>query len=182
MTSRVARRYAKALFSLAQEAQALDAIAAELRELRQAFDDPAIIAVLASPLTSASRLTALVRQLTEQLALSTLTKHFLGVLAENRRLDQLAGVYEHFEALHDRALGRIRVTIRGAASLPPERQREIVTAFEQRTGKTVLATVVTDPVLLGGVVVEAEGKVYDGSLRTQLEHLARDMAGARIYL
>jgi len=182
MTSRVARRYAKALFSLAQEAQALDAVAAELRELHQAFGDPAIMAVLASPLTSASRLTALARQLTEQLALSTLTKHFLGVLADNRRLDQLAGVYEHFEALHDRALGRIRVTIRGAASLTEERQREIVTAFEQRTGKTVLATVVTDPVLLGGVVVEAEGKVYDGSLRTQLEHLARDMAGARIYL
>jgi len=182
MTSRVARRYAKALFSLAQESGVVDAVAAELRELHQGFDDPAIVAVLGSPLTSASRLTALVKQLTEHLALSTLTRHFLGVLADNRRLDQLAGVYEHFEALHDRALGRIRVTIRGAASLTPERQREIVTAFEQRTGKTVLATVVTDPVLLGGVVVEAEGKVYDGSLQTQLEHLAHDMAGARIYL
>lgn len=182
MTTRVARRYAKALFSLARDAQALEPVAAELRQLRQAFDDPAIAPVLASPLMTPARLVSLVDQLTQQVALSILTKNFLRVLAENRRLDQLVGVYDHFEALHDRALGRIRVTIRSAAALSPERQREIVAAFEQRTGKTVLATAITDAALLGGVLVEAEGKVYDGSLRTQLEHLANEMAGARTYL
>jgi F-type H+-transporting ATPase subunit delta len=129
-----------------------------------------------------ARLTALTQQLTTQLRLSELTGKFIGVLAENRRLDQLPGVCDRFQELHDRALNRIRVTIRSSAGLPAPRLSEIVAAFERMTCKTVLAATETDPALLGGVLVEAEGTVYDGSVRTQLEHLAREITGARTYL
>ena len=44
------------------------------------------------------------------------------------------------------------------------------------------ALVRVDPSLLGGVVVDIEGKVYDGSLRTQLEALASSIAGGRSLL
>jgi F-type H+-transporting ATPase subunit delta len=182
MSGKVARRYAKALFGLARDARVLDVVAAELVNLRSAFGDPAIARVLGSPMMTVARLSALTHQITTQLRLSELTGKFLGVLAENRRLDELPGVCDSFEALHDRALNRIRVTIRSAAVLPTERLKELVATFERLTGKTVLATTSTDATLLGGVVVEAEGKVYDGSVRTQLDHLAREITGARTYL
>jgi F-type H+-transporting ATPase subunit delta len=182
MSGRVARRYAKALFVLAGEARALDAVGLELQQLRAAIADPATLALLASPAMTAPRLADLARQLAQRLHLSALTAHFLGVLARNRRLDQVPGIYDRFEAMHDRALGRIRVVIRSATPLDEPRQRELVAAFERLTGKTVLATVTITPALLGGVVVEAEGKVYDGSLRTQLDHMARGITGARTYL
>ncbi len=182
MSGRVARRYAKALFTLARDARALDVVAGELAGLRPAFADPATVAMLASPAMTETRLGDLARNLATQFQLSALTASFLGVLADNRRLDQLAAVSDSYQDLYDRALGRIRVTIRSATPLGAVRQRELVGAFEQRTGKTVLATIIIDPELLGGVIVEVEGKVFDGSVRTQLAHLAREITGARTYL
>ena len=182
MSGKVARRYAKALFALAREARTIESVAAELNELRTAFGDPTVLAVLASPTMTAARLTTLVQQLTQQLRVSELTANFLMVLAHNRRLDQLPGVCDRFQELHDRALNRIRVSIRSATALPTERLNAIVANFEKATGKTVLATTVADPALLGGVVVEAEGKVYDGSVRTQLDRLADEITGASTYL
>lgn len=182
MSGAVARRYAKAVFALARDARVLDAVAAELTDLRSAFQDPAIIHALASPTTTAAQLSALTQQITTQMRLSELTGKFLGVLAQNHRLDQLPGICERFQQLHDRVLNRIRVTIHSSTALPTARLNDIIALFERLTGKTVLATTVTDPALLGGVVVEAEGKVYDGSLRTQLDNLAREITGARTYL
>ena len=182
MSGRVARRYAKALFALAREGPALETVAAELEAVRQPFADPAVLAVLASPAMTVARLTALMQELTRHLHLSDLTARFLGVLAANRRVDQLPGICDRFREFYDRALGRVRVSIRSAVPLSAARQAEIVAAFERLTGKTVLATVVTDADLLGGTVVEAEGKTYDGSLRTQFEHLAREISSARTHL
>jgi F-type H+-transporting ATPase subunit delta len=182
MSTRVARRYAKALFALAQEGRALDAVAAELAALRGAFDDPALSELLASPSMTAARLQALVKALAERMQLSDLTTRFLGVLAENRRLDQLAAAADHFETLHDRALNRTRITIRSASPLSAQRERELIQRFERITGKTVLATVTIDPALLGGVVVEADGKVFDGSVRTQLDELAHEITSTRTHL
>jgi F-type H+-transporting ATPase subunit delta len=182
MTARVARRYAKALFALARDAGVAETVATELGLLRAALSDPATLALLASPVMTKTRLTQLSKRLATELQLSELTTRFLGVLADNRRIDQLPGILDRFEVLHDRALGRTRVVIRSAAPLDDARQSDLVRAFEQLTGKTVLATVHTDADLLGGVVVEADGKVYDGSVRTQLVRLARDLAGTRAHL
>lgn len=182
MSARVARRYAKALFALARDARALDAVGAELGELRNGFTDPAVVEVLASPTMTATRLKTVVKNLATQMRLSELVANFLGVLAENHRIDQLPAAVDHFEALHDRALNRIRVSIRSAAPLAVARQRDLIAKFERLSGKTVLATIAVDPRMLGGVMVEAEGKVFDGSLRTQLEHLAHEITSTRTYL
>lgn len=180
--TRVSRRYAKALFALAQDGGTVDTVAGELAQLSAALSDPAILAVLASPTLGAARLTTLAQRLGEQFQLSQLTRHFLGVLAHNRRMDELVGVAAHFQRMQDRALGRIRITIRAATALSAARQAEIVARFEKLSGKTVLATVEVVPALLGGVTVDVEGKVYDGSVRTQLDRLAHEMTGGRTYL
>ena len=79
-------------------------------------------------------------------------------------------------------LGRVRATITSAAPLTPEDTQAITAALAKQTGRTVLAEERVDATLLGGVVVDIEGKVYDGSLRTQLEALATSIAGGRSLL
>jgi F-type H+-transporting ATPase subunit delta len=44
------------------------------------------------------------------------------------------------------------------------------------SGKDVVLHEATDPALLGGVLVELEGKVYDGTVRTQLENMQQKIA------
>ncbi len=44
-------------------------------------------------------------------------------------------------------------------------------------GKKIIATVKVDKALLGGVVAELGGKIYDGSLATRLAHAQQRLAG-----
>jgi F-type H+-transporting ATPase subunit delta len=175
----VARRYAKAIFSLARDEQTLEPVAAELERLATLVADPALGNTITSPLLSAAARSAIARTLADQLQLSTTTRNFLGLLANHKRLDQLGAIFDHYRRLLDAQLAQVRAHISSAVALSTTQQNEIVATFAGLTGKRVLATVDVDAELLGGVIVEVEGKVYDGSLRTQLGRLADSIAGGR---
>ncbi len=175
--SMVSRRYAKAIFALASDERSLEEAAAQLDRLAALVEDPAVGPVLCSPLLAPSRRRELTAMLARELSLSTLLTRFLGVLSDQQRLSELAAVADYFQHLYDQALGRVRIAIRTARPLEPTQQAEIVAAFGRLTGKQVLPTVAVEPELLGGLLVEIEGKVYDGSVRTQLQRLARELGG-----
>ncbi len=175
--SAVARRYAKAIFALADEQKQIEALGRELLAAARLLGQPELAHVAASPLLSVARRKALVDAMGAQLSLSPLTEKFLLYLAEQRRLGQLGPIADQYQVLEDRVLKRMRLQIRSAAPLPEAQRREIIAAFERASGKAVMATETDDDSLLGGVVVEAEGRVYDGSLRTQLQRLAAKIAG-----
>jgi len=175
--SAVSQRYAKALFALAKERGALGPTTDEIERVANLASDPEIGPVLRSPLLAAARRRELIRTLAQALSLSDLLTRFLGLLADHQRLAQLPDIARHFRDLLDRELGRVRVTIRSATRLSTLQENSIVAAFTKRTGKQVLTELVIAPDLLGGVVVEVEGTVYDGSVRTQLDRLAKTLVG-----
>ena len=177
MSASVGRRYAKAIFALAKDAGSLDESAEQLRRLGALVRDPDLGPILRSPLLSAERRRQLVRTLAQALSLSDLITRFAGVLADHHRLDQLPAIAEHFEQLLDHELGRVRIRVRSARPLEPSQEQQIVNAFARLTKKQVLSAVSVDPDLLGGVLVEVGTKVYDGSVRTQLERLAKELGG-----
>jgi len=177
MTGAVARRYAKALFALAKEEQALEQTVEQLQRMAALVDDPAIGPTLRSPLLSAERRRQLAQTLARELSLSDLLTRFVGVLADQQRLKQLPAMAEYFQLLLDQELGRVRITMCSARTLDAQQQEQIAGVFARLTGKQVVPTVAVDPELLGGVVVEVGSKVYDGSVRTQLERLAKELGG-----
>ena len=182
MTGGVARRYAKAIFALAQEEGGLEETAADLGQLAALAADPDLAGTIANPLLSPPARLAIAKTLAEALNLRAMMRDFLALLAQHNRLDQLTAIHQQFQRLVDEALGRVRATVTSATDLSPARQSEILQALERVTGKTVLAEWRLDPDLLAGVVVDIRGTVYDGSLRTQFDRLARTIAGSRSYL
>jgi F-type H+-transporting ATPase subunit delta len=182
MSGSIARRYAKAIVAVAQEQNALEQTGDELRLLRALADDPQIAQGLANPLLAAGARRGLARAIAEQLKLRPIMRDFLSLLADHRRLDQLVGIADQYQRILDQMLGRVRATITSSAPLAPEQVEAVVGALGRQTGRTVLVEERVDERLLGGVVVDIEGKVYDGSLRTQLEALAASIAGGRSLL
>jgi F-type H+-transporting ATPase subunit delta len=182
MSGSIARRYAKAIVAVAQEQNALEQIGDELRLLRALAADPQIAHGLANPLLAATARRGLARAIAEQLTLRPIMRNFLCLLADHRRLDQLGEIANQYEKILDRQLGRVRATITSATALDPEQGDAVIAALARQTGQTVVAEYQVDPGLLGGVVVNVEGTVYDGSLRTQLEALATSIAGGRSLL
>jgi F-type H+-transporting ATPase subunit delta len=177
MTGAVARRYAKALFALAKEEHVPEQTAEQLQRMAALLDDPAIGPTLRSPLLSTERRRQLAQTLARDLSLSDLLTRFVGVLGDQQRLNQLPAMAEYFQLLLDQELGRVRITMRSARTLDAQQQEQIAGTFARLTGKHVVPTVAVDPELLGGTVVEVGSKVYDGSVRTQLERLAKELGG-----
>lgn len=177
MTSAVAKRYAKALFALAGEAGSFEATGGELRPLAAAFGEPGLRSVAESTTLDRRARKALATRVARHLGLSPLLANFFGVLAENNRLRALAAIGREYERLEDRRVGRIRARLRSARSLPDDDQLRIRETLERRTGKEVVAEALVDPALLGGVVVEMQGRVFDGSVRMRLERLRQSLSG-----
>jgi F-type H+-transporting ATPase subunit delta len=176
--SAVGRRYAKALFSLAKDADALEPTAEQLDRLVAVVQDAAVGAVVASPLLTTAKRTAMVQMFARELGLSDLLSRFVGLLGDHQRLRELPSICSSYHRLLDATLNRARATIRSATALEPQQQTELIATFSRLTAKQVLAQVNVDPELLGGIVVEVEGKVYDGSVRNQLDRLAAQLAGS----
>jgi F-type H+-transporting ATPase subunit delta len=173
----VARRYAKALFELGEEAGDLEKLGRELAALARAFEEPVLRRFAEDTTLDRTTRRNLAAQIAQRLGAPRLLANFLGVLAEHNRLRHLRDIAAEYERREDQALGRIRARVRSAQPLADESRRQIVEIFERQTGKRVLAQAGIDRGLLGGVVVELQGRVFDGSLRTRLERLQRALAG-----
>lgn len=171
----VARRYARALFELAEERGLVDAVASALASTSALMSDEDIARMLGGP----ARKQVKQRLLTDMAAgieAPAEFRDFLLLLADHDRIDHVAAIREVFDTLLDRRRGITRARVRSAAPLPEAMLEELTRVFDRVTGKRVIATVEVDPTLIAGVVVEVDGRVYDGSVRTQLEKLHRQMA------
>jgi F-type H+-transporting ATPase subunit delta len=100
------------------------------------------------------------------------------LLAERDRLSILTEVAQAYEALVDAEVGRTRVRISSAIPLGAAEKTELTEMAKRLAGAAeVVVTTAVDSELLGGVVLDIHGTVWDGSLRTQLARIGKEMAG-----
>jgi F-type H+-transporting ATPase subunit delta len=175
--SAVAKRYAKALLALGTESGESESIGRDLDGLAQAFATGALQTFADDTTLDRNARKAVAARVGEVLGVSRLLRNFLGVLAENNRLRDLPAIRSQYERLEDEALGRVRARVLSAQPLSEENRARIDEIFERQTGKRVIAETAVVPDLLGGAVVELQGRVFDGSLRTRLERLRQALSG-----
>lgn len=171
----VARRYARALFAIADEKNELETVGKALEAIARLVEAPELGRVLTGPLGREQK-RRLLESLADELRAPGILRDFLLLLSEHDRLVSLAGIAVVYGALVDRRQGVTRAIVRSAAPLDEEALAEVTAAFGKVTGQRVMPSVVVEEDLIAGVVVEVEGRVYDGSVRTQLERLQRRMA------
>jgi F-type H+-transporting ATPase subunit delta len=169
------KRYARALAAAARAAGRIEEVADELKAAAGWLADPALAAALASPTIQHDTRAKLLAELGTGLELSELTRNFLSLLVENHRIGEVQGIEAAYQHLVDHELGRVRATLHTARPLPEASTEEIRTGLSKAHGLKVLLSAETDESLIGGVTVEIEGRVYDGSVSTQLVELARTL-------
>jgi F-type H+-transporting ATPase subunit delta len=176
ITGSIARRYAKALFGLATEQDRLEVWSDALVALQEAIDgSPDLQDVLSNPVYSKEQRRAIVGKLAGALKLDSEPANLLFLLADRNRLGYLAAIVATFRELADAGLGRLRAKVTSAALLDPAAVGAMAERLSQATNKKVLLDRDVDPALLGGVVAQVGSLVYDGSIRTQLEDLRRQL-------
>ncbi len=171
-SSAAARRYARALFGLADEAGAVEQIRGELAGIAALFDsEPALRNALFRPLHPVAERRAVLRSLCEHLSLSATVRNFFAFSIDQRRLIDFDAIRSEFGQLADAAAGLVKARVTAAAPLDDAQRERLQTALAARTGRHVDLDVSVDPSLIAGAVAVVGNVVFDGSLRTQLSQL-----------
>jgi F-type H+-transporting ATPase subunit delta len=170
--SAAARRYARALFTLAREEGRVDAVRGELARLCELLDEsPELRRAVLRPLHPGSQRRAVLRALCARLGTGDTVQKFCAFLVDQRRIIDFAGIRQAYDELADEAEGRTRARVTSAAPLRDDQRARLKRALETRTGRSVELEEKIDASLIGGAIAEVQGLVFDGSLRTQLRQL-----------
>ncbi|MFZ2997602.1 F0F1 ATP synthase subunit delta [Sphingobium sp.] len=171
-------RYAVALFDLARDANALDTVADSLTGLKAAIvQSPDFKGLINSPVLSRDTAGKTIAAVASSMGIDGLTTKFLGVLAHNRRLDQLPAVIRAYETLLSNHKGEARADVTSAHPLSATQIDALATSLKARVGRNVKVDAKVDPAILGGLVVKIGSQMIDSSIRTRLNSLAMAMKG-----
>ncbi len=174
--SRVAKRYAQALLGLAAEHNQLEAWGAELERFARTVASPELSQRLTSPeLPEPARAQAIAR-IAERLELSFPLRSFAVVVARHGRSGVVDAISQAYQKLVDERLSRVRAELSFAVRPSDAELARVVASLEGLASKKVIPTVKVDSSLLGGVVAELEGKIYDASLATRLQEAQRRLS------
>lgn len=171
-------RYAAALFELAEQARTIDAVEASLAKVRAALDQSDDFkALTTSPVVAREAAGKAVLGTADELGVDPVTRNFLGVLAQNRRLGELPAIIRAFRHLAARHRGEVTADVTSAHALTDDQVVELKQQLRQRVGREVSVDLSVDPALLGGLVVRIGSQMIDSSIRTRLNALASAMKG-----
>jgi F-type H+-transporting ATPase subunit delta len=175
-SSKVAKRYARALLGLASDHDQLEAWGVELERLARIVDSPEIAMHLESPeLSQVARLETL-SKIAEKLDLSFPLRSCAVVVARHGRAADLTAMAEAYRKMLDDLMGRARATLTFARQPSDEETARIAGDLEAIAKKKIIPTIKVDDSLIGGVIVELEGKIYDGSLANRLAEAQRRLS------
>jgi F-type H+-transporting ATPase subunit delta len=174
----LAGRYANALFELAQEQKAVDAVSADLASLRRAMETSAdLTRLVRSPVFSAADHARALKAILDKMGANELTTKFVLLLAQKRRLFVLLQIMSAYEHLVAKSRGETEAEVTAARTLSDGEIAELKAALKSKLGKEPRLHTKIDPSLLGGLVVKVGSRMIDSSLRTKLDGLRAAMKG-----
>ena len=175
--SGMAGRYATALFELALDNKAVDAVKADLDRFDALVAESAdLTRLVRSPVFGAETQTKALGAVLDKAGIGGLTAQFLKVVIANRRLFAVRDMIKAYRALVARHHGEISAQVTVAEPLSDAHRAAISDALKSVTGKeNVGLDVKVDPAIIGGLVVKLGSRMVDSSLRTKLNSIKHAM-------
>ena len=174
----IANRYATALFELADDQSRLDEVAADLTRLVSSIDESQDLQRLVrSPILNRKDQGKAMTSVLEAMEVGELTKNFVGLIAQNRRLFALTDMVKGFLDELARRRGEVTAEVTAARSLSESQVAALQESLQRSLGGKISISHEVDPTLIGGMVVKVGSRMVDTSLRTQLNKIQIAMKG-----
>ena len=167
----IARPYAQAIFRLARESKALTVWSDRLQRLVAIAQDAEMAKVVGNPKFSAGQVADLFVSLSGEAGNQELAA-FIGLLAENERLDVLTQIQEIYEQLKSADEGVKDAVITSAYPLDDAQLKHLMSQLESHFGSKLQPHVEVDAALIGGIKVAVGDQVFDASIRGKLDAMA----------
>ena len=175
--STAAKRYAIALFELAQQKNELQSVENDLRELKLVWNGNRDLKTLfTSPKLSIEKKKELIREIFSQA--NPIVINTLLVLIDKKRLIEVPAIISEFMELSADAQGVAEAKVYTTRPLSEVERAKISIAFANNIGKQSLRIEnIVDPSILGGMRVQIGNRIYDSSLSMKLDRLKRNLIG-----
>ena len=165
--------YGQSLYDLAAEENLSEKILGEMEQVREIFrENPDYIALLSEPSVPKNERLSLVDQAFNG-SLSAYHLNFIKILIEKGLLREYSACYKRFRKSYNEAHGIAEALVTSAVSLSDAQLSQLKEKLEKISGKKILLKQKTDPDILGGVRVDLEGQLFDGTVKGRLSELRR---------
>jgi len=167
------RRYALAVMEIARTNGTIDHWAEAVEGLEALTSASSFVAALQGDGMTDERFQAIVRQAIPDIA--PVEMNLLRLLRRKNRLQLGPSIASYYRELHDQERGIVRATVRTAVPLEEARLRALSEQLSTETGGTVALESEVDEAMLGGVVLRIGDRLLDGSVRSSLRRLRRQL-------
>lgn len=175
----LARRYAKALFVVGKEENALDDYAETLQAFANLYaSTPEVVDGLTNRIYPADVRVKVMSDIVKSAGVSEIMANFLNLLAEKNRAVVLPEIAATFQAMVDEERNICQGVVVSAKELQPAMQEKAKETLEKITGKQVVLKTEIDASIIGGIIAKVGDLVLDGSIKTQLEGLKESIKGS----
>ncbi len=175
------RRYARALLDIGLADKTLETIGKEVGQLASAIASSSELELtLSNPAFPKSEREKVLIAILTKLGASKTTVNFTRLLLERERMGALPDINRALSQMIDEHAQRVRAVVTSASPLSSAQLSRLVKVLEKKSGKKILVETREDSELLGGVVAQVGDEVYDGSLRTQLRQMSKQLTQPRV--
>ena len=175
--STAAKRYALALFQIAQQHNQLASVEEDLREVKVVFkENKELQVLLASPKLTLDRKKEVIRELFG--AANPFVVNILQVLIDRKRINETVAVATEFTLLANESQGIEDAKVYSTRPLTDDERNEISSAFANKVGKQSLRIEnEIDPSLIGGIRLQIGNRIFDSSVSAKLDRLKKQLIG-----
>ena len=173
-----ARRYAQAVFQIADENDELESWLDDLTVLSVAVQDAELSAFLDAPQLSPSQKIAVLQSSLSD-TIGPLALNLVSLLASRNLAGLMPGIVEQYQRLLDEHNGIERAEVVSAVPLDDAQRLSVEVLLREMVGKEIRLTSRVDPQIIGGIVARVGDHVIDGSTATRLESMRRELIERR---
>ncbi|MCF8085625.1 MAG: F0F1 ATP synthase subunit delta [Desulfohalobiaceae bacterium] len=170
----IAKRYARALFALGQDqgAGAQKQYGEELARFAEALEAaPLLDRTFRNPVIKIEDKKSVISKVAERLGLSRMVINFCLFLADKGRLEHFLSIQAYYNKLMDEQEGILRGSLITAIELSSEKQDNVRSGLEKQLNRNLVLDFETDQDILGGLLLRIGDRLYDASIKAQLEQV-----------
>ena len=172
--SRAAIRYAKAIFSLANESDmSLRVYEDMLFYIDLSSNEKSFSEMLANSVINTKSKHDIILSLNNNT--SALSKNLIGLLISNKRLSILVDVCNAYKSLYEKANNMTKAIVVTALQITDNIREAALLKINSISSKKVEINNIIDKNILGGFILRYDGKEYNASLSNKLQKIKKEL-------
>lgn len=171
----IGKEYGAALFMLAQDNDRIKEYGESLGWIRSALSEyPDCLSIISSPVIPLRERIGVIDAVFDAIVPEHILS-YIKLLCEKGRISSFEDSYNEYMVLLNASMRVVHAKITSAVVLSDAEKEKLIQNLEKAYNVEVRPEYLLDSELLGGVFVEIDGKVMDGSLRRRLQEMKEMM-------